>query len=71
MAILRRAHVRGIVMAIAAVAADGTVEAVVDPDSDGWFLGIQWHAEDTASDDPVQMGIFRALVEHAIAHRDG
>jgi putative glutamine amidotransferase len=53
------------------VAADGTVEAVVDPDSDGWFLGIQWHAEDTAPDDPVQMGIFRALVEHAIAHRDG
>jgi putative glutamine amidotransferase len=55
---------------VAAVASDGTVEAVVDPDSNGWFLGIQWHAEDTASDDPVQLGIFRALVEHAIAHRE-
>lgn len=56
---------------IAAVAADGTVEAVVDPTSDGWFLGIQWHAEDTAATDPVQMGLFRALVDHAVSRRDG
>lgn len=55
---------------IAAVAADGTVEAVVDPNSDSWFLGIQWHAEDTAATDPVQMGLFSALVDHAARRRD-
>jgi putative glutamine amidotransferase len=54
----------------AAVAADGTVEAAVDPHASGWFLGIQWHAEDTADTDPVQLGLFHALVEHAQAHRD-
>ncbi|MCU0264970.1 MAG: gamma-glutamyl-gamma-aminobutyrate hydrolase family protein [Actinomycetia bacterium] len=55
---------------VAAVAADGTVEAVVDPHADGWFLGIQWHAEDTADEDPAQLALFRALVDQA-ARRAG
>lgn len=55
---------------IAAVAADGTVEAVVDPGSHSWFLGIQWHAEDTAATDPVQQGLFSALIDHAARRRD-
>jgi putative glutamine amidotransferase len=43
--------------------ADGTVEAVemVAPDTP-WFLGVQWHPEDTAAIDPLQKGIFTQFV---------
>jgi putative glutamine amidotransferase len=51
----------------AAYSADGTVEALRLDDSVGWYLGVQWHPEDTAATDPRQAGIFEALV-HA-AHR--
>lgn len=40
-------------------AADGTVEAVELPGSIGWFLGVQWHPEDTAE----QLDVFEALVQ--------
>lgn len=43
-------------------AEDGTVEAVTI-DSAGWAFGVQWHPEDTAREDPRQLGIFRALVD--------
>jgi putative glutamine amidotransferase len=42
---------------------DGIVEAVeVD---DGWMLGVQWHPEETADQDPAQQGLFDALVQRA------
>lgn len=42
---------------------DGILEAVeLD---EGWVLGIQWHAEATASSDPTQQAIFEALVREA------
>lgn len=41
---------------------DGTIEAVLLDDHDGWFLGVQWHPEDTAETDPAQAAVFRALV---------
>ncbi|GAA0630981.1 gamma-glutamyl-gamma-aminobutyrate hydrolase family protein [Kutzneria viridogrisea] len=44
-------------------AADGTVEAVRLADPAGWFLGVQWHPEDT----PSQDGLFRQLVAAAQA----
>jgi putative glutamine amidotransferase len=49
---------------------DGLVEAVErergdDPDDRpyeaGWMLGVQWHPEDTAADDPAQQSLFDAL----------
>ena len=44
--------------------ADGTVEAVEMGVSDAqWFLGVQWHPEDTAATDPAQLAIFAQLVE--------
>lgn len=52
---------------VAATAADGTVEAVTAPDLAGWFLGVQWHPEDTARDDPRQQAVFDALVRAARA----
>jgi gamma-glutamyl-gamma-aminobutyrate hydrolase PuuD len=42
---------------------DGLVEAVER--EDGWMLGVQWHPEDTAADDPPQQGLFDALIRQA------
>ncbi|GIE94190.1 gamma-glutamyl-gamma-aminobutyrate hydrolase family protein [Paractinoplanes rishiriensis] len=53
-----------------AFAADGTIEAVILDDHDGWFLGVQWHPEDTAATDPHQAAIFEQLVEAARLSRD-
>ena len=50
---------------------DGLVEAiervVPDPDDVGapWMLGVQWHPEETASDDPAQQSLFDAFVRRA------
>ena len=46
-----------------ASADDGTVEAVGLPDAKGWFVGVQWHPEDTAASDPRQAGLFAAHVD--------
>lgn len=46
-------------------AADGTTEAVVIEGHPAWFLGVQWHPEDTADTDPDQFAIFRALITAA------
>ncbi len=48
---------------------DGTVEAITLDGHDGWFLGVQWHPEDTAAADPQQAELFRALVLAAEAGR--
>jgi putative glutamine amidotransferase len=42
---------------------DGLVEAVEH--DDGWVVGVQWHPEHTAADDPAQQGLFDALAEQA------
>jgi putative glutamine amidotransferase len=46
----------------AAYAGDGTVEAVTLEGHQGWYLGVQWHPEDTAATDPAQAGVFEAFV---------
>jgi putative glutamine amidotransferase len=46
-------------------ASDGTVEAAVLSGAPGWFLGVQWHPEDTADSDPLQLAVFQALVAAA------
>ena len=46
-----------------AYAQDGTVEAVALEGHDGWFLGVQWHPEDTAATDPQQARVFSAFIE--------
>lgn len=57
-------------------ALDGTIEAVELRTSSehgilgrsgepGWFLGVQWHPEDTAATDPANQRIFDALVAAA------
>jgi putative glutamine amidotransferase len=44
---------------------DGGVEAVESDRPSGFFLGVQWHPEDTAADDPAQARLFAALVDAA------
>jgi putative glutamine amidotransferase len=48
-----------------AQAADGVIEAVELTDPTAWYLGVQWHPEDTAAVDPLQAGLFDALVAQA------
>ena len=51
----------------AAYSFDGVIEAVTLQDHAGWYLGVQWHPEDTAATDPVQAEIFRHFVDAARA----
>lgn len=46
-------------------APDGVIEAVELEGSSAWYLGVQWHPEDTAAHDPVQAGLFGELVAQA------
>ncbi len=45
--------------------AEGCIEAVDVVDTTGWFLGVQWHPEDTAATDPSQQALVDALVAAA------
>lgn len=45
-------------------AADGTVEAV-EIDGATWLVGVQWHPEVNAHEDPAQQGLFDGLVAAA------
>jgi len=47
---------------IAADAADGTIEAI-EMRGHPWLIGVQWHPELTAADDPIQQQLFNAFVE--------
>lgn len=46
-------------------AADGGVEAIEHERPNGWFLGVQWHPEDTAAADHAQHALFAALIAAA------
>lgn len=46
---------------------DGVVEGVEL--SGGWVIGVQWHPEVTALEDPVQQNLFDALVKQASGDR--
>ena len=39
---------------------DGVIEAVELPRR-RWVVGVQWHPEDTAAEDPAQQGLFDAF----------
>lgn len=43
---------------------DGTIEGVEHADR-RWVVGVQWHPEDTAADDPEQQALFDELVRVA------
>jgi putative glutamine amidotransferase len=49
-------------LVVTARSEEGVVEAVELPGAAGWFLGIQWHPEDTWETDPQQLDVLRAFV---------
>lgn len=52
-------------MEVVARAEDGVIEGVGIPGASRWFLGVQWHPEDTWASDPQQLAVFEALVAAA------
>jgi putative glutamine amidotransferase len=54
-------------LAVEAIAADGTIEAVRVADAPGFAIGVQWHPE-WMLDDPLSGGVVRAFAG-AAAHR--
>ncbi|WP_239025308.1 gamma-glutamyl-gamma-aminobutyrate hydrolase family protein [Rhodoligotrophos defluvii] len=50
---------------VEATAEDGTIEAVSIRDGKGFVLGVQWHPEYKAIDNPVSVRIFRAFGDAA------
>ncbi len=53
---------------VTAHAPDGIVEGIEDP-RHPFYLGVQWHPEDTAGHDPAQQALFAQLVAAAEAER--
>jgi putative glutamine amidotransferase len=53
---------------VTAHAEDGVIEAVELPARQAWFVGTQWHPEDTAATDPAQAALFAAFIAAAVAH---
>ena len=49
----------------AAYSSDGVIEAVTLKGHDGWYLGVQWHPEDSAATDPVQAAVFEHFTDAA------
>jgi putative glutamine amidotransferase len=50
----------------AAYSSDGVIEAVTLQDHEGWYLGVQWHPEDSAATDPVQAALFEHFTTAAL-----
>jgi putative glutamine amidotransferase len=50
-------------LVVTARSEEGVIEAVELPSADGWFLGIQWHPEDTWQTEPKQLAVLAAHVE--------
>ena len=49
---------------VSARAPDGVIEGI-ELEGDAWIVGVQWHPEDTAADDPAQQRLFDAFVRQA------
>ena len=49
---------------VSALSKDGLVEAI-ENDGEGFILGIQWHPEMMAKDEPIMLKIFERLIEEA------
>jgi len=52
-------------LVVTGVHGDGIVEVVEHRDTDSWLLGVQWHPEETAADDPANQALFDHLVAAA------
>lgn len=57
-------------LAVEARAPDGVIEAVSVTNARGFALGVQWHPEFRATENPVSMALFRAFFEAARARSE-
>lgn len=48
---------------------DGVVEAIEDPRTDRWVIGVQWHPEIGWKGDELSMRLFKAFVGSSIEYR--
>lgn len=48
-------------LTVAALAEDGIVEGIEDPER--WLVGVQWHPEDDDGPEPDRLALFRGFVE--------
>lgn len=55
---------------VEAFAPDGVIEAITLPTAPGFNLGVQWHPEWLAADNPVSASIFHAFGAACMAFRD-
>jgi putative glutamine amidotransferase len=55
-------------MVVEATADDGTIEAISLPTAPGFVLGLQWHPEYRATDNPVSLSLFQAFGDAAREH---
>lgn len=49
-------------LVVTARSEEGVIEAVELPGREGWFLGVQWHPEDTWESEAQQRAVFEAFV---------
>ncbi|MDP9070076.1 MAG: gamma-glutamyl-gamma-aminobutyrate hydrolase family protein [Actinomycetota bacterium] len=55
-------------LGVVAMSGDGLIEGVEPADADApWLVGVQWHPELTAAEDPFQQALFDGLVAQARA----
>ncbi len=52
----------GVGLRTVGTSSDGLVEALEVASDDAWVVGVQWHPEGTAAEDPVQQRLFDSLV---------
>jgi putative glutamine amidotransferase len=55
-------------LVVTAQADDGVIEAIEHPEHP-WLLGVQWHPEMSAAEDPVQQQLFDAFIAEAARYR--
>jgi putative glutamine amidotransferase len=48
---------------------DGVVEAIEDPRTDRWVIGVQWHPEIGWQSDDLSMRLFKAFIDSSIEFR--
>lgn len=56
-------------LVVTARAEEGVIEGVELPDAPGYYVGVQWHPEDTWDGDPLQLELMKSFVSAARAAR--
>jgi putative glutamine amidotransferase len=58
-------------LVVTAKSSEGLIEAIELADDTRWIVGVQWHPERNAADDPQQQSLFDELIVRARTYREG